>query len=1080
MVWKKWAVRGLVFCILGGLALVGILYRYFTNPEAVRGQVLARVEAEFVGVHAGVGSARLRLFGGIAVQELRLSRRDDLDRTDFLYVPTAIIYHDKEKILKGERSIRKVEIHRPRLRAVRDRDGRWNLAGLLGETDLRRRLPTLVIQQGTLVIEDRRAPPGTAPVEIKNLQLTMVNDPLPLVTFEGTGSCAVVGPLRIRGRWQRGGGPVTLTVEAPAFAIGPELAQHISGYCPQTAADARNLWGKGRLQATLTWAPQASPPLAYAVTGELTEGGFSHARLPWPLEGLRGKFLCADGQFPHAELHARAGPIELDLVARDLAFDRGAPASWTDAVRQLDVTARHVPVDADLFRRLPPELAEFRREYSPSGVATIRLAHRRLGPGRWRRDLTLEAEDMGAVYEDFTYPVRKIRGTITMQTLGTARETGLSAGFAEDSLVKIDLLGEAGGRPVRLKGEVEGERGAARIHLDLTGNDLPVDRPLLDALPPRTRKAALSFSPTGLVDFRVEIRRPRGRRKSATRFLVHLHDGTACYDVFPLPLTDVSGTLDVQPDHWAFRDFVGHHQDGEIRASGRSFPLLKEARTVIRVTAPPPEGTPRSSPDADDEKVSVVIEGRNLPLDDPFRTALAHGRPALARAWDAFRLAGRMNFRAQIDDVPDQPQDIDVTVGISGCQMRPDFFDYPLEQVTATVRYVKDSAWLHDFEGRHGDTVVRVKRGRVYLPREGGFWAELNRLVMDRLRIDADLLHAVPPGMRKGLTSLELRNPINVNALLIAQQSADPTARTLLYWRGGAELKDVAFSTGVDWSGVTGAISCEGRHNGEQLEDVVGNVYFQKATVLGQPLRNLHAPLVVLKGQPDILRIPPGLKADLFGGTVGGEARVEFGSIFRYEMRLGVSGLQLEQFGRHNLGGKAELSGVATANLHLKDEGAGLEGKGVVDVPSGKLYRLPLLLDLLKWLGLRPPDRTAFEQAHVAFGINGTRIQVTQLDLVGNAISVRGTGTMNLDGTDLNLDLNADWGRVPELLPPALTGLSREISNQLLRIKVRGRLDNVRFDKEFVPVVTDPLKRVWKGVWPGKTQDRGRSAPMMK
>jgi len=52
-----------------------------------------------------------------------------------------------------------------------------------------------------------------------------------------------------------------------------------------------------------------------------------------------------------------------------------------------------------------------------------------------------------------------------------------------------------------------------------------------------------------------------------------------------------------------------------------------------------------------------------------------------------------------------------------------------------------------------------------------------------------------------------------------------------------------------------------------------------------------------------------------------------------------------------------------------------------VDVPNGKMYRLPLLLDLLKWLGLRLPDRTAFEQAHVTFAIDGDRAQINQLDL---------------------------------------------------------------------------------------------------
>src|SRR5206468_2029289 len=137
-------------------------------------------------------------------------------------------------------------------------------------------------------------------------------------------------------------------------------------------------------------------------------------------------------------------------------------------------------------------------------------------------------------------------------------------------------------------------------------------------------------------------------------------------------------------------------------------------------------------------------------------------------------------------------------------------------------------------------------------------------------------------------------------------------------------------------------------------------------------------------------------------------------------------------------------------------------------VPSGKMYRLPLLLDLLKWLGLRLPDRTAFEQAHVQFKIDGPRLQISELDLFGNAISVRGSGSMNMDGSDVKLDLNADWGRLSQLLPSGINDLSRELSNQLLRVKVRGRVGALKFEQELVPLVTDPLKKLWRGLTPEK------------
>ena len=68
---RKWLARGLVLLIVAGLAAAGLLYQYWTNPTAVRQQVINQLATHFVGVHVSLESSRLRLLGGIAVRELR-------------------------------------------------------------------------------------------------------------------------------------------------------------------------------------------------------------------------------------------------------------------------------------------------------------------------------------------------------------------------------------------------------------------------------------------------------------------------------------------------------------------------------------------------------------------------------------------------------------------------------------------------------------------------------------------------------------------------------------------------------------------------------------------------------------------------------------------------------------------------------------------------------------------------------------------------------------------------------------------------------------------------------------------------
>jgi hypothetical protein len=237
---------------------------------------------------------------------------------------------------------------------------------------------------------------------------------------------------------------------------------------------------------------------------------------------------------------------------------------------------------------------------------------------------------------------------------------------------------------------------------------------------------------------------------------------------------------------------------------------------------------------------------------------------------------------------------------------------------------------------------------------------------------------------------------------------------------------------------------------------------FEEAKVLGQPVRNFHGEIQVAGDSPQTLRLR-ALSADMFGGTVGGEGLIEFGPHFQYELILKALGLQLEEFGKHNLASNADIEGAARVDLYLKGNGpevADLKGNGAVDVPSGKLYRLPLLLDLLKALGLRMPDKTAFEQAHMKFEIDSSKLHIQKLDLLGNAVSLRGQGTVNLDGSNLNLDFSVDWGRIPDLMPPPLVALPQMLSDQILKIKLRGKIGDVRFEKELMPGVVEPIKKV--------------------
>src|SRR5207249_1184633 len=105
----------------------------------------------------------------------------------------------------------------------------------LGPINLSERMPMLVLRQGTIVLEERG---GVAPhpiLEIKDVNLTIINDPLPILRIEGAGQTDLAGPIQLTARIHRSNGESGVIVETPAIPVGPVLVQRLAMFAPHAA-----------------------------------------------------------------------------------------------------------------------------------------------------------------------------------------------------------------------------------------------------------------------------------------------------------------------------------------------------------------------------------------------------------------------------------------------------------------------------------------------------------------------------------------------------------------------------------------------------------------------------------------------------------------------------------------------------------------------------------------------------------------------------------------------------------------------------------------------------------------------------
>src|SRR5439155_3199501 len=258
-----------------------------------------------------------------------------------------------------------------------------------------------------------------------------------------------------------------------------------------------------------------------------------------------------------------------------------------------------------------------------------------------------------------------------------------------------------------------------------------------------------------------------------------------------------------------------------------------------------------------------------------------------------------------------------------------------------TVHYRQHEVELRELSATHmsahdGATLVSLEKGKVVFNPDGSFWVELINLLGNPTVPDRDFIRALPPALGKGCTSLRIERPVslliaNLAVAVPAERESPPQIR----WDGGVRFKDATLVAGVPFERVNGLIWSHGEHRGV-LGNVRGNLDFLEATVFGQTLRGLHSQVLVDAREPDVL-VLPNLEAHLYGGEVGGEVRVDFGPLLRYEAHLTALQIQLEELSRANhFGPNPPENGLVSAHLHLKGEGSdlsGLKGSGSIDVP---------------------------------------------------------------------------------------------------------------------------------------------------
>ncbi|OWK36276.1 hypothetical protein [Fimbriiglobus ruber] len=688
---RSWVIRGLILCGLAAAGAAAWVMHDWVSPEKVREAVLAALRERHPDADVSIGSAHVRIFGGISVTDLTLTRKGD--PAPYFAAPAAVIYHDKEQLGRGKLAIRKIEIDGATVRLVRRVDGSWAVPDAGPPTPADQPVPTIVVRNATVFLTDQR-PNGLPPVKITDIKVTLLNDPIAVLKIDAAGVVApdlgppqpgdppgLAVPFTAAVKYNRATNGIQARLEVADLAFTPDLAPVVARAHPALAEYAAQFSARVKVHVDLATQPDAGNAIKYDLQVDVREGHFENPALPWPVEQLSAVVRVQDGKVTVEKGSAKLGKAAVDialetrttndppalppppspaagpgprrgaarghptdmrtllhLAARSAAPPEDPIKAVEERFEQFTLKVRDIALDDDFFARLPGRAAttagKVRRMFTPSGAVDVNVKFVR-SAGGWRREVDVHPNRLGIVYEKFRYPIKDISGSI--------KWVATSDGPDE---IKIQVTGAGGGRRVEMTGRLGTDGPDPLIDLKIAGTDIPIDDKLFAALPPKYEAALKKLHADARGDFVAEIRQAQDVNLCENTFRIRVYDGTIRYEQFPYALAAVRGRIAI---HVSACDAGRPLQPG--------LPLKKPADTD-RVEFHEFEGTHADGrlwisgandpvPGTRDRKMTLRVQGENCPVDADLRAALKAMK--LESTWERFLPRGRITFGADLD-----------------------------------------------------------------------------------------------------------------------------------------------------------------------------------------------------------------------------------------------------------------------------------------------------------------------------------------------------------------------------------------------------------------------------------------------
>ncbi|MDO4627935.1 MAG: hypothetical protein Q4C70_01995, partial [Planctomycetia bacterium] len=201
------------------------------------------------------------------------------------------------------------------------------------------------------------------------------------------------------------------------------------------------------------------------------------------------------------------------------------------------------------------------------------------------------------------------------------------------------------------------------------------------------------------------------------------------------------------------------------------------------------------------------------------------------------------------------------------------------------------------------------------------------------------------------------------------------------------------------------------------------------------------------------------LSAHFIGGDIYGAVAVQFGYPSTFQSHIVLTNGHLENCAY--LTGNDQLKGKMFGSLTLTGTDSSmhtLRGKGEFHLADADIYKLSVMMSLLKILSLKEVNDTGFSSSDMKFHIEGNHIYFDQIDFYGDAFSLIGKGEMDFK-SQIKLVFYSVMGRNEHRIP-IISPLLHATGRQMLLITMKGPLQNPEISQRPLPALNMALEQM--------------------